>query len=68
MDAHVAERTKSPVLRINLGEKDGEELLWQWRILQQDNIAGIHRSHVERAAGPEKFVDEVAQARVTLDR
>ena len=40
VDAHVAKRTKSPVLRIHLGEKHGEELLW--RILRQDNIAGIH--------------------------
>ena len=40
MDAHVAKRTKSPVLRIHLGEKHGEELVW--RILQQDKVAGIH--------------------------
>lgn len=40
VDAHVAKRTKAPVLRIHLGEKHGEELLW--RILRQGNIAGIH--------------------------
>ena len=40
MDAQVAKRTKLPVLRIHLGEKHGEEMLW--RILQQDKVAGIH--------------------------
>ena len=36
----MAKGTKSPVLRIHLGEKHGGELLW--RILQQDKVAGIH--------------------------
>ena len=33
VDSHVAKRTKSPVLRIHLGEDRGEELLW--RILRK---------------------------------
>ena len=61
VDARVAKRNKSPVLRIHLGEKDGKELLW--RILQQDNIAGIYMGppcgtssrarEIRRASGPD---------------
>ena len=40
VDAHVTKQVKAPIIRINLAEDAGQQLLW--RILENNNVVAIH--------------------------